>query len=248
MSRAIILAAGRGSRMKEHTKEKPKCLNILAKDTLLNWQLKSIRAAEINNIIIVNGYKAHLISGSFETITNNRWSVTNMVASLFCAPSSKEDTIISYSDIVYKSDHINALKESKGDIIITADLKWKELWELRFEDPLDDAETFKSKGNILNYIGGKANDISEIEAQYMGLIKLTESGWNKMFEIYKSFSKEIQDKLDMTTMINELLNRDIKVNIVFVEGGWCESDSYSDILIYEEQMKINKDWIHDWRK
>ena len=70
---------------------------------------------------------------------------------------------------------------------------------------------------------------------------------SEMLEIYKSFSKEIQDKLDMTTMINELLNRDIKVNIVFVEGGWCESDSYSDILIYEEQMKINKDWIHDWR-
>ena len=82
----------------------------------------------------------------------------------------------------------------------------------------------------------------------MGLIKLTELGWDKMLEIYKSFSKEIQDKLDMTTMINHLLNRDVKVNIVFVEGGWCESDSYSDILIYEEQMKINKDWIHDWRK
>ena len=46
MSRAIILAAGRGSRMKEHTKEKPKCLNVLAKDTLLNWQLKSLRAAD----------------------------------------------------------------------------------------------------------------------------------------------------------------------------------------------------------
>jgi len=151
MSRAIILAAGRGSRMKEHTKEKPKCLNILAKDTLLNWQLKSLRAAEIDNIIVVNGYKAHLISGSFETIRNNRWSDTNMVASLFCAPSTKEDTIISYSDIVYKSDHIIALKESEGDIIITADLKWKELWELRFKDPLEDAETFKQRKHFKIY-------------------------------------------------------------------------------------------------
>ena len=248
MSRAIILAAGRGSRMKEHTDDKPKCLNILAKDTLLNWQLKSLRSAAIDTITVVNGYKAHLISGGFETITNKRWRDTNMVASLFCAPSSKEDTIISYSDIVYKSDHITALIESKGDIIITADLKWRELWELRFKDPLDDAETFKSKGNVLNHIGGKTNDISEIEAQYMGLIKLTEAGWDKMLEIYKSFSIDIQDKLDMTTMINELLNRSIKVNIVFVEGGWCESDSYSDILIYEDQMKINKDWMHDWRK
>lgn len=248
MSRAIILAAGRGSRMKEHTKEKPKCLNILANDTLLNWQLKSLKEAGIEKITVVNGYKSNLIEGDFKKVTNNRWSETNMVASLFCASSSKNDTIISYSDIVYKSDHIVALKESEGDIVITADLKWKELWELRFEDPLEDAETFKSSGNVLNHIGGKTNDISEIEAQFMGLIKLTEVGWNNMLKAYESYSKEIKDKLDMTTMINELLNKDIKVNIVFVEGGWCESDSYSDILIYEEQIKLNKNWIHDWRE
>jgi len=248
MSRAIILAAGRGSRMKEHTKEKPKCLNILANDTLLNWQLNSLKSAGIEELIVVNGYKSNLIEGDFKTVTNYRWSETNMVASLFCASSSKKDTIISYSDIVYKSDHIVALKESEGDIVITADLKWKELWELRFDDPLEDAETFKSSGNFLKHIGGKTNDISEIDAQFMGLIKLTEVGWNSMLKTYESYSKEIKDKLDMTTMINELLNRDIKVNIVFVEGGWCESDSYSDILIYEEQMKLNKNWIHDWRE
>jgi choline kinase len=248
MSRAIILAAGRGSRMKEHTKEKPKCLNVLANDTLLNWQLKSLNEGEVGEVIVVNGYKANLIKGEFTTITNERWSETNMVASLFCMSQDKNDSIISYSDIVYKSEHVKALKESKGDIVITADLKWKALWELRFEDPLDDAETFKSEGNILKHIGGKTDDISEIEAQYMGLLKLTESGWGKMLELYKSFSKERQDKLDMTTMINELLSRNIEVNVVFVEGGWCESDSYSDIEIYEKQMKKEKNWIHDWRE
>ena len=248
MSRAIILAAGRGSRMKEHTEEKPKCLNVLAKDTLLNWQLKSLNDAEVDEVVVVNGYKSDLIKGDFSTIKNERWSETNMVASLFCVPQDKNDSIISYSDIVYKSEHVKLLKKSEGDIVITADLKWKALWELRFEDPLDDAETFKSNGNVLKHIGGKTDDISEIEAQYMGLLKLTESGWNKMLELYKIFSKEVQDKLDMTTMINELLSRGIEVNIVFVEGGWCESDSYSDIEIYEEQMKKDKSWIHDWRE
>ena len=248
MSRAIILAAGRGSRMKEHTKEKPKCLNILANDTLLNWQLKSLKECGIGNVIIVNGYKANLIKGNFTTVTNTRWSETNMVASLFCVSSSKEHTIISYSDIVYNAQHVEDLTNAFGDIVITADLKWKELWELRFEDPLDDAETFKSDGNKLKHIGGKTKDISEIEAQYMGLLKLTEKGWNSMKEVYESFSKDKQGKLDMTSMINHLLDRNIEVNIVFVEGGWCESDSYSDIEVYEKQMKIDKNWIHDWRK
>ena len=59
---------------------------------------------------------------------------------------------------------------------------------------------------------------------------------------------KVQDKLDMTTMINELLSRDIEVNVVFVLGGWCESDSYSDIEIYEKEIKKDKKWIHDWRE
>ncbi|MDC1069405.1 phosphocholine cytidylyltransferase family protein [Flavobacteriales bacterium] len=247
MSRAIILAAGRGSRMKEHTKEKPKCLNILANDTLLNWQLKSLNEGGVDKVIVVNGYKAELIKGDFEIVKNERWSETNMVASLFCVTSNKEDSIISYSDIVYKSKHIKALKKAEGDIIITADLNWKELWSLRFEDPLDDAETFKSSGNVLKHIGGKTNDITEIEAQYMGLLKLTKIGWNTMKKVYKSFSKNKQDKLDMTAMINELLKKKIEVNIVFVEGGWCESDSYSDIEVYENELKVNKSWIHNWK-
>jgi len=247
MSRAIILAAGRGSRMKEHTKEKPKCLNILANDTLLNWQLKSLKKALVEKITVVNGYKAELIKGDFKTVTNKRWSETNMVASLFCVPTINDDSIISYSDIVYNSNHVKSLVNAKGDIIITADLKWRELWELRFENPLDDAETFKSIGDKLIHIGGKADSISEIEAQYMGLLKLTAKGWNKMKEVFDSFSKETQDKLDMTTMINHLLNRDIEVDIVFVEGGWCESDSYEDIIVYEEQMKLKNEWTHDWR-
>lgn len=247
MSRAIILAAGRGSRMKEHTKEKPKCLNVLANDTLLNWQLKSINDSEVDKIIVVNGYKADLIKGDFEIITNLRWSQTNMVASLFCAPPSKVDSIISYSDIVYKSEHVKALNKANGDIVITADLNWEELWGLRFEDPLEDAEIFKSNGYVLKHIGGKTNNILEIEAQYMGLLKLTQKGWNTMKEVYQSFSNEKQDQIDMTSMINELLEKNIKVNVVFVKGGWCESDSYSDIEVYEKQMKLNKKWNHDWR-
>jgi choline kinase len=248
MSRAIILAAGRGSRMKEHTKEKPKCLNILANDTLLNWQLKSLKEAGIEKITVVNGYKSDLIKGNFETVTNKRWNETNMVASLFCIPSTKSSAIISYSDIVYKSEHVNSLKKSNGDIVITADLKWEELWKLRFENPLDDAETFKSTDGRLTSIGGKTNNLLDIEAQYMGLLKLSSKGWNQMLNLYNTFTVEKQCRLDMTAMINELLNNGIEVNVVFVEGGWCESDSYADIEVYENQMILDENWTHDWRK
>lgn len=246
-TRAIILAAGRGSRMGEATASKPKCLNILAGKTLLEWQLKSLNEAGLDSITIVRGYRGELLQGNFDVLDNDRWDKTNMVASLFCAKPNNGNTIISYSDITYSSEHVKKLNSSDSDITITADKYWESLWKLRFENPLDDAETFKSIDNKLIEIGKKTDDIKEIEAQYMGLIKLSSKGWDTMFKLYQSFPDSKKDKMDMTTMLNELLNNGTSINVVFIEGKWCEADDYDDILTYENELKNNSNWIHDWR-
>lgn len=246
-NRAIILAAGRGSRMGDETASKPKCLTRLAGKQLLEWQIKSLKNAGIHDIIVIRGYRAEMIQGAFGVIDNPRWKDTNMVASLFCAPAFEGNTIISYSDIVYKNEHVINLNKSKADITITADKEWEDLWNLRFENPLDDAETFKSTSETLTEIGGKTRDIKEIEAQYMGLLKLSENGWKKMNQVYQTFSDKEKDRMDMTSMLNVLLKRGIKINVVFIEGGWCEADNYSDIVAYEKELNNTKPWRHDWR-
>ena len=170
-----------------------------------------------------------------------------MLYSLFCVPSFCGNTIVSYSDIVYKKEHVINLINSDADITISADKCWEELWRLRFEDPLDDAETFKSIEDSLIEIGNKPRNINDIEAQYMGLLKLTENGWNIIYKIFQSLTDKEKDEFDMTRMLNLLLSKGIKIKVVFVEGGWCESDQYSDILIYEKELKQNENWKHDWR-
>ena len=76
-----------------------------------------------------------------------------MVYSLFCAPRINTDTLVCYSDIVYSKSHIIDLIESVGEIVITADKNWLELWSKRFDNPLDDAESFKTNNNRLIEIG-----------------------------------------------------------------------------------------------
>ncbi|PWH86998.1 phosphocholine cytidylyltransferase family protein [Brumimicrobium oceani] len=247
-TRALILAAGRGSRMGAETASKPKCFTLLQGKRLLDWQLEAIRNAGIENISIVTGYKSELFDEGLPTFHNPRWNETNMVGSLFYADDFEGNTLISYSDIVYKSEHIVKLNQAEADITITADSKWESLWNLRFEDPLDDAETFKSdENNQLTEIGQKTDDISNIEAQYMGLIKLTAKGWRKIKEVYESLDQKQKDKMDMTSLLNLLIDRGISVNVVFIDGGWCESDAYSDVLAYEKEIKTNSNWEHYWR-
>ena len=60
--KAVILAAGRGSRMGGRTEAKPKCLSVLAGKTLLDWQLEALRAAGIGDIGIVRGYLGETVA------------------------------------------------------------------------------------------------------------------------------------------------------------------------------------------
>ena len=84
--KAIILAAGRGSRMKKLTDEGPKCLVKLRGKTLLDWQLDVFKNAGISQIAIVTGYKRQLLANrGLEEFYNDRWAETNMVSSLACA-------------------------------------------------------------------------------------------------------------------------------------------------------------------
>jgi len=245
--KALILAAGRGSRMGDHTTNSHKALTRISGKTLLEWQINSLKLSNIDKITVVRGYNSQMLKGDFYTIENNRWMETNMVYSFFCAPEFDCKTIVSYSDITYSSEHVKKLIEHKGDIIITADKSWYNLWSLRFEDPFLDAETLKTnENNHLTEIGGKSNSLSEIEAQYMGLLKFSPKGWHIAFELFNSLDLEQRDKLDMTTFLSILKDR-IDINVLFVDGKWCEVDTYSDLLIYKNKLKEKKEWNHDWR-
>ncbi|HAI68513.1 MAG TPA: nucleotidyl transferase, partial [Gammaproteobacteria bacterium] len=125
--KAIILAAGRGSRMQGMTDDKPKCLTSLAGKTLLDWQLSTLNAMGIDHIAVVRGYLAeHLQSKRFLPLDNPRWHETNMVVTLTCASSwlQNDTCIVSYADIVYHAAHIKKLIQATGDIVLTYDRLW----------------------------------------------------------------------------------------------------------------------------
>ena len=56
-TKTLIVAAGIGSRLKEHTKNLPKCMLDFDGKTLLERQLSTYRDCGIDNISIIKGYK-----------------------------------------------------------------------------------------------------------------------------------------------------------------------------------------------
>src|SRR3990167_8632210 len=137
--------------MGDLTEKYPKAMLNLHGNPLIEWQMQAIRRAGITDTAIVKGYMGDVFSYKVNYFENTRWEQTNMLSTLMCADSwlSQHTCIVSYSDIIYTKEAVQAVKNSLGDISITFDPNWLKLWEQRFDDPLSDAEIFKYENNIL---------------------------------------------------------------------------------------------------
>lgn len=236
MVQAVILAAGRGSRLGNLTSDRPKCLVELWGKPLLNWQMDALRGAGIEDITVIRGYMAEKITvPGVSYLENRRWAETNMVATLMEARSLLESgpTVVSYSDIVYSSDAVRALLDCVGDIRITYDPKWRHLWEMRFEDPLSDAETFKVDADTekLVEIGSRPQTYEEVQGQYMGLLYFEPEGWRKVMNLIEGLEPSTFAKLDCTSLLKRLLPHEF-IRAVPIRDEWCEVDSIDDIAAY----------------
>ena len=238
MTRGIILAAGRGSRMLRHTENQPKCLLKLRGISLLERQFSVFKANGIDKIMVVCGYLADTIP-DFNDITfikNPRWQETNMVTTLLMAANwlSHHECVVSYSDIFYSPGTMGRLLDVDADIAITYDPDWLVLWQLRFEDPLSDAETFKidTNGHLVD-IGDRTDNLTDIDGQYMGLIKFRPAGWAIAETLIARMSSEKISKIDMTSFLKIILKFH-HIQTIPCTGVWGEIDTEHDLMVSEE--------------
>src|ERR1700730_10727107 len=110
--RAVILAAGRGSRMGQLGDERPKCLVEFAKRPLIERQIAALRGGGAQAVGVVRGYRADMIDlPDLTYFLNGRWAETNMVMSLAAAAEwlKTGPAIVSYADIFYKHEPVDEL-------------------------------------------------------------------------------------------------------------------------------------------
>jgi len=176
-----------------------------------------------------------------------------MVETLFCAKEElSENVIISYGDIIFEERVLEKLIECKDDFAVVVDKNWEEYWNMRFQNPLEDAESLKidNRGFITN-IGQKVSNSNEIEGQYIGLMKIKKDvvkNLKEFYEIKKQESKigvnPLNEKISfeqsfMTDLIQGLIDSDNKIKAVPISGGWLELDTIDDYELYKKMQNEN---------
>ena len=253
--KAILLGAGQGTRLRPLTDDRPKCMVRVEGAPLLDWQLYALRTAGVDDVTVVRGWcRTAIAAPGLRFVDNPRFATTNMVQSLRCALDHLHgDVLIAYTDLLYRPEVVQRARECTADIGVVVDLEWRTLWERRMTDPLADAETLRTDGQgRLLEIGRRPKSYDEIEAQYLGLIRLSPAGCDTLRATLERAaatdgtvfgSPRTLDQAYFTDLLDGLIADGVVVKTIPIRGGWTEVDSHEDLRVATSIVREQR-WTH----
>lgn len=256
----IILAAGKGERLFPLTKDKPKTLVSIFGKPILEHQLGVIKNSGITEIVIVKGYHEEKIKyQNIKYYTNEKYDSTNMVETLFCSKKEMQDSIIvSYGDIIYEKKILDTLINDSSNISVIVDKQWMKLWEIRSDNPIEDAESLEIKNGYIVSIGQKIDSINEPCGQYIGLMKFQGEGIKQLKSVYESLKQKSEknngfykkekkfNQMYMTDLLQAMIDSGYSIKPIFINGGWLEIDTISDHTKFSKLYSENR--LNDFLK
>jgi choline kinase len=231
--KAIILSAGQGSRLLPLTENLPKCLLDLAGRSMLEWQLQSLAAAGITEVVVVTGFQTQQVETSLAAISppglrtrvlfNPFYKVADNLASCWMVRGEfTGPTLILNGDTLFEPAIARRLIEAP-DAAITVTIDRKPTYD-------DDDMKVITDGNRLRAIGKKL--VSGVNGESIGFLRFNAAGAAAFVaEIEQTMRTLEGTSLWYLSAIHKLANQGVDVQVASIEGlDWAELDFPQDLV------------------
>lgn len=222
--KAIILAAGKSSRLYPLTLEKPKCLLELEPGkTIIEHQIKIINQCGINKIIVVVGYQKEKIKDVLKDTVYYRefldFARYNNLHTLYSIKNDlNEDTLILFSDVLFGKKLLKKCLDSDKDFCLLIHNKNILLETMRIQ----------IKDNCIVNIGSHI-PIEEGDGNFIGVAKFSRKGINILVTEMKKMISNTKHHNDYYTLPLINIAKKHKVGYELVEDEpWIEIDFLND--------------------
>lgn len=229
--KAIILAAGKASRIHPLSSELPKCLLKINSDTILEHQIKNLRSCGIVDITLVIGHQADKIKSSFgdrlHYIYNPKYQYTNNLYSLLCAgKETRKGFIYLHSDVVFEPSILDDLLACDGDICLAVELKRCVEEEMR---------VVVRDGLVKNI--DKTISRDEASGEFIGIAKISQRGADVLSGEMAQVIKEGHLNAYFAFALARLANKGEKIHYSQTEGKvWMDIDFEQDLKEVREKI------------
>lgn len=233
--RAILLCAGRGSRLGPLTRERPKCLVHVNGKAILDHQLAALYGAGIDDVTVVGGYRIAEIAAHIaelpegrrpNLITNPFWSVSSSIGSLWCARGLLDDAFcVANGDVIFDAPIVEGALTHIGPGINLL---------VEHAAPQPDDMRVALEGCSISAVG-KNLDPEEAPFRSLGILLCREGG----DEYRRTLEEIIVEDGGPMAFHHEIVHRlaqGARVWPILVQRKWAEIDCVLDIADWERTV------------
>lgn len=236
--KAVILAAGLGSRLRPITNDVPKCMVPVNGIRIIDKQIDNLLVNGIKEIYVVDGYKAEILASHLKKIypqvnivSNPRYAETNNMYSLYLtAPFVKGmEFLLMNSDVYYDASIIKGLVEgdSQSEIACDKSCYLEESMKIMFD------------GNKINHISKKITP-EEFYAVSIDVYRISPEDSKTLFEEVEDTIISRKDENSWTEVALDCIFKDADFIPYEIDGRWFEIDNHDDLRKAEEIFKGDK--------
>jgi len=239
--RAIIIGAGRGSRLMPTTADAPKCFAEVGGQRILDWAVDAFRQNDVDQIAFIGGYQIDKVRAAYPEFTfrhNNCWEQNNILASLFYAEDLMDGPFVcSYSDILFRPSVIAGLLGSDADMALSVDTSWLDRYGSRTEHPSDDAEKVTVQSGAIARVDRKIPE-RDAHGEFTGIAKFTAAGATRLRDFYRNARNKFAEgefrdgrtfeKAYLIQLFQQMVESGEHFAHVDTPGGYIEIDTQQD--------------------
>lgn len=244
--RAIVIGAGRGSRLGHNTDKIPKTLVEVMGRPMLDWILEALASAGFSrkDVVFVCGYAEEVVRARYPELTfvrNADWANNNILLSLLCARQFFGNGFLStYADIVYDAEIVQKLVASRAELTLGCDTAWRRRYVGRSEHPETDAEKLRADGARVLEIS-RTIPSEAAHGEFIGVMKLDPNGARAFCEAFDRAQRTYGaglfregrsfQKAYLLDLLQEMLEQGATMHRENTAGGYMEIDTRQDLAM-----------------
>jgi len=236
--KAVILAAGQGTRIRSVHGEHPKCLIEVDNTTILDHQLDALSMAGINDVAIVVGYEKeqiinHVMSRKLphiqqiHFIENPAFAISNNVYSLWLALEwvRGDSFIVLNADVIFDADILDIAVQSKAPISMIVDPLWRD-------------ETMKviiHRDRVMQM--SKKISREQFSGTYIGITVFSKAIQARFFDKMNALISAGRVNEFFNVAVQELVDEGVHVGYTSTDGlAWAEIDDPTDLNFAQQNV------------